>query len=113
MIDKDLVLKRAIITAPTRKEAKWLDAFFACHGYNVRADVKWGTYKNDTCYNWDGFNLCYCWQRWYEEIDPEEQDWWPENPDLVFISVDDYITYCEGESKCEIDMQIPSLDGIL
>ena len=113
MIDKDLVPKRAIIAAPTRQEAKLLDEFFTRHGYNVNADEKWGTYKNDTCYNWDGFHLCYCWRRWYEKIDPEEQDWWPENPDLVFIGVDDYITYCEGESKREIDMQIPSLDGIL
>ena len=113
MIDKDLVLKRAIIAAPTRQEAKLLDEFFTRHGYNVNADEKWGGYRNDTCYNWDGFHLCYCGRRWYEEREPAEHDWWPENPDLVFIGVDDYITYCEAESKHEIDIQIPSLDGIL
>ena len=44
-----MVLPRAIIAAPTRQEAKWLDEFFTCHGYNVSANEKWGTYKNDTC----------------------------------------------------------------
>lgn len=108
-----MVLPRAIIAVPTRQEAKLLDEFFTRYGHKVNADGKWNGYRNDTCYNWDGFGLYYCWRGWYEQIDPEEHVWWPENPDLVFISVDDYITYCEGESKHEIDIQSLSLDGIL
>lgn len=107
------MLPLAIITAPSKKEAELLDEFFALHGYNADAVEKWSAYKNDTCYNWDGLQLCYCWRSWYEAEDPQEDDWWPEDPNLVFIGVDDYIMYCECESKHEIDMQIPSLDGIL
>lgn len=113
MIYKDLVPKRAIITAPTRQEAKWLDEFFTRHGRNVNADEKWSIYKNDTCYNWDGCNLSYCWRRWYEEVEPAEQGWWPENPDLVFIGVDDYITYCEGDRQSEIVIRAADLETIL
>ena len=108
-----MVLPRAIIAVPTRQEAKLLDEFFTRCGYNVDADEKWGGYRNDTCYNWDGFTLCYCWRRWYEERDPVEYDWWPEDPNLVFISVDDYITYCEGDRQSEIVIRAADLETIL
>lgn len=109
MIDKDLVPKRAIITASSSEEADSLLELLEECGY------RWGPWGNcwdsheaNTCYSIEpNGEVLYCSRQWYEEHGPSDPCW-PDDPKFQFISAEDFMAICRGcepkpESEIEID----------
>lgn len=97
-------LPKAIIHTPTQKEAvRFLD-FAKEYGYLFPSyercgDTYWNEHEEDTCYDTENTDICYCSRDWYE--DNQEESWWPEDPQFQFCTVDEFIAYVTGSEPAE------------
>ena len=112
---------RAIITAQTPEEAERLLNFLTANGYKwIEESTKWPTYSRDTCYNLElDKHVMFCDRGFYEtEVDrrysgePDtygEYSFIPDDPTLIFISTNDFITRCMAEDDADSNIDISDL----
>lgn len=101
-------LPKAIIHAPTKEEAVRFLEFAREYGYQFpsyesHGETCWDEYDEDTCYDTENTEICYCSRDWYE--DSQEESWWPEDPQLQFCTVDEFIAYVTGSEPEEENLE--------
>lgn len=120
--------EKAIICAPTSEDAGLLFQFLGTNGYRfggddpTTCDHGWTSYGVDTCYNLEpDKRICYCYRDYYKEeaanFDAGDMNeytarYMPEDPNLRFISVADFITLCINASEVQ-ELEIENLESVL
>lgn len=114
--------EKAIITARTEEEADRLLDFLTNNGWHWAGSNCWDIHEGDTCYNLEPYkHICYSERDWYEEFieeynngkQPESEAYFlPDDPNLLFISTDDFLLYCTNDGGCHYDHDIDMADLI-
>lgn len=117
MVNKDLVPKKAIITASSSAEADSLLKFLEECGYCwERGGNCWDNYEENTCYSLETHgDVVYCSREWFEKHGPSDPCW-PDDPEFQFISAEDFMSICQGfgrNAESEMEIEPTSLDDIL
>jgi len=109
-------LPKAIIHTPTEAEAIRFLEFAREYGYQFpsyesHGETCWDEYQEDTCYDTEDTEICYADMDDYRE---NKENWfWPDDPQLAFCTVDEFISYVIGDEPEEdpIEGLTALLDG--
>lgn len=114
--------EKAIITAKTEDEADRLLDFLTSNGWYWNGMSSWYIHEEDTCYNLEpDKRVCYSERSWYEGFieeynngkQPESEAYFlPDDPNLLFISTDDFLFYCTNDEGYHYDHDIDMADLI-